>query len=1360
MSDLLRRLCCADRRQNEPQPPGGITYVNEAFQIEVQNQVHPPSFDDDDDDIKKSPITDEKDVVLESCPADEQSETCPDSGTEDNEGTDPSQNAESVQGNDDLQEDESTDQVEPQSDSGISNTTEGFIPEEAPPDDNGPPEGVSAVVEEASAKDSETEDKIPVPELDECKDNKKTKYNDDNCEKCEVGGCDGSPDHNPRVVCIVTCAEECGVPLPDTEDRVDTDNNIVGCDDCYVNDNVCTCDNESDSCDADRLLLGSFLPFAHDNISIGYDGETNKAFDDEDHSDPVDTSVSADPSNENVIDKNSECVTEKCIDSEHEPSLTINNAKPRCSICDIQCEECTVCPGCSSSPVELSADDNVTNDLEELEPENPEEGVCTEHSEASNIDQPQSNILSESNESLECQSICQNNDEESTTEDNCSSSEIICEAVIEPIPKTDIVAGIEDDNNPATEMDSSVPNESDSTDLIQHDENSQNVEITSQSCPDLPDDCLNSEATNKTEPDVQDKESQDVNEDGENGADDTNAVATETPEPIITEAKDGLSDSDSPCGKLERSDGVVPDEVEQCPAVTQDSCKSCHPPGGSQHTSYTLSGPDPSGPNPTDPDSTDSDSASSDPTHSSHAQPLTNTGDNQNDTSINTYPSETDTREKSLQNLAEPSPCVDLSVRIQRLIDSYMEGDDSFTDNSESIINDICNGHQDAKVIELILFLIEIGYRKGVKRLLDDKIFEYYFGFNWGDPISIAVHHNRADIVELMASSVDWKNLYKNGLSPLHLAVHLAKVDCVTVLLKYAKAARCIDEINSSIDSGEVAKQTAVQIASSTGHCYLVILLLGQGVDVNLVTEAGQTAIWLAAAAGHEDVARLLLQAGTELDLKYSNGQTLLHFYTEQRNHLMVNELLMNGAVVDTTDDNNQTALHKATKGGDYMIAESLVKYGACVMTKDSHGKSPLVLSIEECNATIVELLLSQMAPNEVIDDDGNTPLLLAIQYGHRPTIECIIERNGCDVNHTNYYGKSALHICGQHGLADVAAKILSCPMVDLDILDISGWSALHTAATCGHLTLVAQLVQAGFDGTMQDCDGVSPIVACGLRRIVDVLQYLIATSRHSLPLYHLVTMASVADVMFLKSHGVDFDKQDINGRVPIWHAANQADLSATEALLKVQARVNLPDNCGNTPLHVASQKGLMDIAERLLENDALMTVPNLNKDTPLAIAMENKHERIVKVLLKHGASADSKLRDGRTCIFTAIENNDITMVKILLEYNAHVNHTCSGTMERPIHLAAKLGHVEIVKTLVEFGAEVNAMEFLSRKTPLHLACQYGHHDTVLQLLLSRADISMETILGEKPLLLAAREGRYAVVDSLLKAGAEVCACA
>jgi ankyrin repeat protein len=129
--------------------------------------------------------------------------------------------------------------------------------------------------------------------------------------------------------------------------------------------------------------------------------------------------------------------------------------------------------------------------------------------------------------------------------------------------------------------------------------------------------------------------------------------------------------------------------------------------------------------------------------------------------------------------------------------------------------------------------------------------------------------------------------------------------------------------------------------------------------------------------------------------------------------------------------------------------------------------------------------------------------------------------------------------------------------------------------------------------------------------------------------------------------------------------------------------------------------------------------------------------------------------------LIEAVKAGDAVSAKNMLNAGADPNSR-DGENSTVLMLSAHSGNLSMVELLIEVGADVNAGDKLGW-TPLSKAVynpelNRGFADVVQVLIEARANIEAPIGFGVRPLMLAAGYGETAVVEILLKAGAEILA--
>lgn len=170
-----------------------------------------------------------------------------------------------------------------------------------------------------------------------------------------------------------------------------------------------------------------------------------------------------------------------------------------------------------------------------------------------------------------------------------------------------------------------------------------------------------------------------------------------------------------------------------------------------------------------------------------------------------------------------------------------------------------------------------------------------------------------------------------------------------------------------------------------------------------------------------------------------------------------------------------------------------------------------------------------------------------------------------------------------------------------------------------------------------------------------------------------------------------------------------------------------------------------------LLMGAASLHAATLPDAVRFSVAIEQGDLSSAREWLDAGLPPDFEGRVIGTGVMIGAWEGNIPMMELFVSRGANVNQT-NRLGEQALQHAAWKGHLAAVRWLVEHGARLNrqGMEWAA----LHYAVFAGHADVVRYLLEQGAEVNALSTNGSTPLMMAAREGRGAIAETLLAAGA------
>jgi ankyrin repeat protein len=207
---------------------------------------------------------------------------------------------------------------------------------------------------------------------------------------------------------------------------------------------------------------------------------------------------------------------------------------------------------------------------------------------------------------------------------------------------------------------------------------------------------------------------------------------------------------------------------------------------------------------------------------------------------------------------------------------------------------------------------------------------------------------------------------------------------------------------------------------------------------------------------------------------------------------------------------------------------------------------------------TVRRLLQSNPTLSVIADNRGQTLLHTAAIIGH-PDIIRIFLRTNARVNAQDYAGNTPLHLS-----TSLATTVSLIQKANIEMKNLKGLTALHSAAKNGHLESVRSLLTANANIDAKDNEQSTPLHYASRQGHVEIATILLArgakiNSRNKSGMTPLLFTVSKwanesAMVSFLLNHNVDVQVKDKKGNSALYYAVMRKHLGIFRMLLNAGA--------------------------------------------------------------------------------------------------------------------------------------------------------------------------------------------------------------
>jgi ankyrin repeat protein len=610
--------------------------------------------------------------------------------------------------------------------------------------------------------------------------------------------------------------------------------------------------------------------------------------------------------------------------------------------------------------------------------------------------------------------------------------------------------------------------------------------------------------------------------------------------------------------------------------------------------------------------------------------------------------------------------------------------------------------------------------------------------------LTFAIQQENQDFVhELVQNGADINFKGKNGYTPLHYAIETENLEVIKLLI-------CKDNINQQDYRGCTPIHLAIR--QKGDNCiYIIESLIKNNANIEIADNTGKTPLHYAYIFTNIDAVYYLISQNADRNAVDNYKSTILHFLARNPNYQKMKSLediALYGIDIDIIDNQKNTPLYYAITQKNFAFINKLLSLGANMFFIPPESYSCLELILLELNDKIKkDLKASKNIKDDIISQTilaclNNTNEKGKERYNHTQSVARIAIIHNLKELLTWLYNKFPkfsdafkfdpiskdnlgcypLHIAAERNSLD-AVKVLLNHVVDVNVIDQNGKTAIHHAVECKKSTtsceLIQLLIKRRVNINVQDCLGNTALFYAAKKKNFQVIQTLLDAN------------ANVFRQNSNKINDLEFILKIIEAEII---GANKESADIITNILKQVVALNpqyklinlvIKHDCCNI-----LKKIIALFKANIIQID--LNQPDDKGNTALHHAIFNKNENIAKVLLLEAINRDAKNHIGMTAIHYASQTRqDVKLVKLLLDCcaNACIEDNKKYT---PLYYAIKGNNIEAIQLLIDAGSDVNIKDD-NDNTPLHTAVTFASEDAVKLLLNRGADVSLANKRGQNP---------------------------
>eukprot|EP00002_Diphylleia_rotans_P033712 TRINITY_DN7197_c0_g1_i2.p1 TRINITY_DN7197_c0_g1~~TRINITY_DN7197_c0_g1_i2.p1 ORF type:complete len:785 (+),score=119.23 TRINITY_DN7197_c0_g1_i2:106-2355(+) len=513
------------------------------------------------------------------------------------------------------------------------------------------------------------------------------------------------------------------------------------------------------------------------------------------------------------------------------------------------------------------------------------------------------------------------------------------------------------------------------------------------------------------------------------------------------------------------------------------------------------------------------------------------------------------------------------------------------------------------------------------------------------------------------------------GQSLLHISVLHKKYDIVNFLITKFP---CLLQVCDSDG------YNALHVCASEGIEFVVPMLIERGCDLDArVSHNGYTATYIAAAMGHIDVLRLLIKYGADINIPANDRSSPLIVASENGKYHAVVELIKSGRCdVDIVSDIKMET-DDDFGGGTTALGEAA-----------SRGYD---------NIASILVPLSKNSINHAHCMTGQTPLLYAISRGHTEVVRVLLTNPAVDVNHPDLSGNTAL-ITAAH-ISNQEMILLLCEKdVNIDSFNQDGMNPLLTAARLGYEHVVQVLLEHKADPNVRDPTNMTPL--------------------------HYACRGGYADIAeLLLNHGAQLAIFDEDGHSPVHYCLFGGQVPVLKPIFQYFEKMKLDHSeykkaTSDNPDGSKRGSGQGFRRSSFTSRSPANTPSIINTDSSHSSSLKRDSQEsprvaaVPKLFAYCGIDVKQDPDIWHGILMASCMNGALYVTEQLIDREMLNPNFTNDQGRTPMHFAVESGNVFVIQALFKRGALLTKFDN-SRVSPLILAmrmCNYEVFDYILRL--------------------------------------------